>query len=219
MAVRDPQTGRFVAGDDLLPGVQHSYDAFDIQNVKVTMQGHQDLSSGNTLFEQFHSIEPLGGLGRNEVAELVALLRTYDVAPLAAGNAPGHLQTQWELSFDSSAHYLGQADDGDEVSDDDNVDSVTGLDREVADSVDVDVLAIMALGESSSYEDATNGTGGSGGPTSMTDHRLYRSWFGAGPTVDRHDELFYHAWLNTDGAASSRVTIMDQYIWDVVEVD
>lgn len=188
------------------------YDDLDVQTVQVEAELQTDLGTGQTIVENFHSIEPLGGLARDEIAELVTLNRVITARPQGSPSDDRTATAEWETSFDSSAHFINEGTE--EISEQD-VEGITGLDRRTADGVDVDVLLNDIVTVVGPWEDETNGTGGAAGTARDRTVIPYRDWYGEGPTTDRHDEIFYHLFLDMFGAQNVNINLVDQYVWDV----
>lgn len=192
-------------------GRSSSYDDLEVENVEVTLEmdtGNDSVGSNQqgTVF----SFEPLGGLSRGEAAELVAVHETM-MGWAEDQVAAGHQEGGWEVSFDSSFHLLGPAGDlGDELTQTSDLgDFGTGIGSMTGQTIDPDILRFLYwAGDNSS------------GVQNYTETNIfpYRQLYGAGPTVDRHDEIFYHAQVYTDDDMAFSHSLSHQYIWDVFEI-
>lgn len=188
-----------------------SYDDLDVQLVTGAFVMAQTATVSNQEFEQSETIDPVGGLARGEVAELVAIdAQFYVIHRGGTPTAQNFGQFQYELTSDSE--FRGSKADRLEETD---VDGVSDLDRETFTEVDVDRLLRGMIGGSAAPLDTTNGAGA--GPANMSDRITipYRDWFGGGPTYDRHNELFLHALLDETGAAILDLGWEIQIWWDV----
>lgn len=212
-ARRDPQTGQFVS-TDAEDVVSAAYEDFDVQWLSNRVDVQSDMSTGNHLIEPWQRAEPLGGLTRDELAELVAFEVDAVVDPRGdAGTNSGKVQMRGELSLDSTAHLcdlpaLGTLDE--------NIDGVTGLDRasRVLES-EPDIVDVWTV-RGSERADATNGLGFTG------DREYYafvplRARFGRGPVLDRHSEVFLHIWVELMSSGQPDIWQDVRLVWDVFD--
>lgn len=191
-----------------------NYEDLEVQHEVILNRYRSDLSGGNTQFEPLHSFEPLNGLARDEVAELVAIYITQDSRPSFTQGSENTLQEEWELSFDSDAHL--QQEDTDETED---FEGLTGFDLNVLNLLDIDVLWQNYRTFQAQILSGSDSAGAGGAKSSRTaDYIPYRAWFGQGPITDRHDELFVHFRIQNQafdafGRTETRMTLW----WDVFD--
>lgn len=209
MAARDPSTGQFIpAGAARTKDA--AYEDFDIQQVHVEISTGAGLGSAITTFEDWHTSEPLGGLQRDELAELVALMVDVYNEPEGSAEVAGRVGVRGELSLDSDPH-LVDLDDAVLTSD---VDGITDLDRRVWElESDPDVLdRWMTYGVN--HDDETNGLSNSS-ETVYSRTYAYRPVFGRGPVLDRHSDLHWHIDLDTNGDPRHKLSWFTTFVWDV----
>lgn len=209
---RDPETGRFVAvGGD----VDAAYEEFDIQRVTLLTEYNTDMSTGESSIDDYHTVEPLGGLGRRELAELVIAIIDHRVGGTSAGTGGDELEETIEMSLDST----GQLTDVDDLGvTTENVESITGLDRHAVDlESEPDILDVSRITHANPIDD-TNGNAAAYTTTRQA-FIPYRPWFGQGPVLDRHSDLHWHLFLQRTGADLGN---LDSYydvtlVWDVFD--
>lgn len=190
------------------------YDDYDVQTVVVEMQPQQDIGAGSTVHDNVFSFEPLGGLARDEIAELVALTESTSTHPRVTDvEDPAETHTRWEVSFDSRSQLVDGSQSNVERLED--LDGVLGADVLVGQKVDVDILRRFSLGACSSHSDDTAGEGGPGAASNDFEIIPYRQVYGSGPTVDRHDEIYYHVRQRTNGSGAAQIGVEHTYVWDV----
>lgn len=214
MPHRDPDTGQFVAGD---PGRTRdaAYGDFDIQTFRTLANPNSALTSGIATFENWETFEPLGGLTRDELAELVYL--DVSVHPKAApvADEEGHWSTAWEFSLDNDP----KAIDHDDSVDTADVDGVSGMDRDTWNiETDPDILDVA----SASVMAAVDETSGPGAGTAVPYDRTYdfRAMFGRGPVLDRHSDLHVHLESDLSGdGIRGQMSYRLALIWDVFARD
>lgn len=196
-------------------GRASEYSEFDIQTTKAELEIQGDFAGGGNELDQVLTIEPAGGLQRNEVAELVAL---YETIYFAQEASPGELENEvlfeYELSTDPNLRVI---QGGSELSSSTDLGGTTGLDGNFADTVDPDVLRVNAWGGASMSQDETNGAGAAGINAHDWEIIPYRQVFGTGPVFDRHDNLHYHMHMFADVEALGQGGVMHTYVWDVTE--
>lgn len=218
MAARDPQTGQFVSTEDM-----NSYDGLDIEVVSAILDSDAtELTVGSGKIEPLFSWEPLGGLSRDEVAELVTLVAVVSLSLNSdvGTDDPAHMTADWELSFDSTATTLRLAAGQPDVTEAD-VGGITGVDSRSTRVVDFDVLDFGMASAANPYNNATDGTGGGADSTHLAYSKPFRSWYGGGPVVDRHDELFVHVGFLrelTSAGIDFKLAMKYHLAWDVFEV-
>lgn len=193
-------------------GATGGYDEFEHQHVTLAIDDDTGSGTGsNVNVNNAHSIEPLGGLGRDEIAELVALHeRLFIWGEDAVAN--GHFEGGFEVSSDTQAHFLGPAGLGSDFGDElvRNQDAVqSGTDTITADTMDIDVLRTIVWA----------GGSFSGSATALEGRELieYRDEFGTGPEFDRHDNINYHLQFYVDDDMGFTIWLNHHYVWDVFE--
>lgn len=212
MPHRDPETGQFVGGD-AEDRVSFAYQDFDVQHERVRFNPTDTLAGGLNVFEDFHEFEPLGGLQRDELAELVALYVDVALFPSPVADDEGHLRTHWELSMDSSSQLVDPAAGSTES----DIDGVTGADRTVWSlESDPDILDVAAVAYVSGFDEVDGA--GMAGTESYQRSYLYRPWAGRGPVVDRHTNFHVHMEEALVGDSTrGQVHAYYQLIWDVFD--
>lgn len=211
MPTRDPQTGKFVSGS-----TNTAYDDYDVQHTVVEFSPDQTVGAGTTRVEPALSFEPLGGLGRNEVAELVAVLRHISVfAQDSGGASASNANVAMEWSFDSTAHFLQSTDS--EMERINDAEGVAGLNILRGEGADIDVLDHYRRGTTTAAHDSTNGGVTGGGHYADWELIPYRNEFGQGPTADRHDEIFGHGVIEHISNCDVQFVDRRSWVWDVVE--
>lgn len=188
------------------------YDDFEIQHEVVINRYRTDMAGGNTQFEPLHSFEPVNGLARDEVAELVALsIQQYSTSGETSAN--DRVQEEWELSYDSNAHL--QQEDTNETED---FEGLTGFDVNTLNILDIDVLWHWYRGVQSQIISGSDSAGAGPMSQDMVEWVPYRPWFGVGPTADRHDELFLHFRVQNDTIDTPlRTETRLVLVWDVFD--
>lgn len=208
---RDPSTGQFVPQSAAeADRTSFGWSDFDHQHSVLRLQGQQDLAAGNTQFDAFESLEPLGGLARDEVAELVGVeITTLSKGDLQVDNA-GTVGYRVEVSLDSTSQLSFLDLDGDN-----DRGGITGFDPGFIQIVDPDILWSYTIAATAGFEDTLNGT--SAGPTDDLEYRTipFRSIYGEGPVMDRHDEIFWHIFIFTPGGAPHEIVEDVHWVWDV----
>lgn len=218
MASRDPETGQFVSGAAGLPGYQN----LEIQLVENSLSAQSDLLSGTTFLPQWDSFEPVGGLQRDERAELVGIrgVEVLEHSAIGGNDQPGGMALGYELSMDPER--FGGRDSADEQ----DIQGVTGIDKAILVAVEPDIVRIDHFNVSNEFDsvDSTNGTGTGGGGTT-TDRRIVdwnlRDQYGRGPVLDRHDQLYMHSTLRKTGDSNSNYDFHVIYLlaWHVTEAE
>lgn len=193
------------------------YDDFEVQNVVTGIDTDSaTITDAQEVFEGFNRFEPLGGLSRGEVAELVhcSVQVTASVPNSSDSATVAWVEVSSETSFDSIPHLLPiTADDVSET------DVITGLDARNVDITDPDPLLDHGISVSSVSLDDVNGSGSGGYAESMGYDIPFRAQFGHGPTVDRHDQLFTHIGYQSFGTAQPDFRYFERLnlVWDVQE--
>lgn len=213
MAARDPRTGQFVSSS-AADEISFAAEDLDYQHIATRAEFRSDIGSGDNLFDPWTSWEPLGGLTRDELAELVLLVVRAAVSTNdSAGNDKARVTTEWELSSQSSVQMIDPDDPGNRQSD---VDGVTGLDRADWDvESDPDILDHWNV-SATVMEDETDGVGLADRGDYFAVHPL-RQWYGRGPVYDRHSELFLHMWEQIAGSPQVDMEVRISLAWDVFD--
>lgn len=210
MPTRDPQTGQFVSGE------AGGWNNLEPQFVSTTLDVKNDAAAGGYTHEQYQSFEPLGGLQRNEFAELVAIIGTESARADAIGgnDIPGSCAFHYELSLDPEMF------GGREEVTSENIDGVTGIDTSAVVAVEPDILRHGHLRVSAGFNDTVNGPGGGGHVHAdrPVDHN-YRDLLGGGPVLDRHDQLYQHVDRSHVGDTNASYSLHTDWtlFWNVFE--
>lgn len=213
MPHRDPQTGQFVGST-----ASQNYTDFDIQQVVTSATSNNtEITDMQQTFDNFNSIEPAGGLARDEVAELVlAIIDVSMAVPTISASGTSTVEIGSEVSADSEPHLLVAMNDGVSES---NVDGVTGFDARNVAKVDLDPLYHHTVTGSADSADTTNGVGIGGANSHMQRRLPYRNMFGHGPEFDRHDQINWHLSYQAEGSANPgfRYAERTTLVWDVYD--
>lgn len=212
MVTRDPTTGKFVSDGQSTVNGDFCYDDLEIQNVSTNLMFKQDIAAGSSQHDQINSVEPSDGLARNEVAELVAAtvnvesaVRTTDITSPTWANA--HVSVTTDPTDDSHGTQETEQDHG----------GVTGFDVARGSHLDPDHLYHYQESFSSAVEDSAAGTFDSGNGDGHVLQLPYRSLFGEGPVYDRHDTIYWHAWIDNIGSATGEIQEETTLYWLVYE--
>lgn len=196
-----------------------SYDNYEIQTIVTGLQTDEvNITDALEKFPQFNTFEPLGGLARNEVAELVSMTGLAAVGIPATSDAAAGTQAyvHSELSLDPETSTMpilaGDVTESDK-------DGVTGVDARNVSITDPDTVHSHSLYAEARSLDDTNGSGAGGTGDTLEYQTAFRPLFGHGPTVDRHDNLFVHLGYDSAGTAQPRLKYYDKMtlVWDVRE--
>lgn len=199
----------------------NGYDDLEVQTVNTQMFTNSGtITDALEEFAQFNTFEPVGGLSRNEVAELVYLQTNVSLQITGTSDATAgcHAHVLGELSSDPelNATFLNASDRSEQ-----DVDGITGVDAYNNVSNDPEVLQSHAVGAHAESLDDTNGSGSGASGSTLSYDRPYRKMFGHGPTFDRHDDIFVHLGYNSEGTSQPDVEYYDKMtmVWDVREID
>lgn len=163
------------------------------------------------MVEQVNQIEPAEGCGRNELAELVAVSvdaeaipETTDVTDPAWGQVHMNVTSDpiWDHGTDSTEK---------------DVDGITGLTTHTGQKTDCDQLYHYHEAYSTAFSDTTNQY--AGGANGNGDRWLmpFRDVFGQGPVYDRHDNIYWHAYIDTNGSAAGEFAEEATFYWLIHE--
>lgn len=194
------------------------YDNLEIQILDNELNVQSDATSAKYEAPQYVSVEPLGGISRGEVAELVGIIGQVSAySESIGGNTdPGSCRFEYSLSLDP------EINGGRVASNEKDIDGQTGIDVNEVNAVDPDLLQNYVLAPSNEFNelDTTNGVGTGGGGTTFVSYDVqldYQSLFGGGPVLDRHDRLYQHANLTLVGDTNSEYSLLvrQNLLWDV----
>lgn len=192
-----------------------AWDELEHQIFTVEVEVNEsDWGTGLGLWQPVITIDPVDGLERDEVAELVALEYVMVLSDNKAHTDEARIRSGFEVSLEPTAKILpvvsntfsqtqtfdkaptdgGTAQVG--LSPGTNIDSSTGGEDQGG-ILDTDVLMWDSMRTWNGAQDTTTGAG-AGGENRSTHHKLinYRDEFGRGPEVDRHNNLFVHALMD-----------------------
>lgn len=192
-------------------GVNDEWEGFEKQHSRLRFSATDgNLGSGQTVFEQFHSIDPAGGLDRDELAELVSMVVKVRLQTYANEDETHRARFEREITSEPESKYL---DDDQAVSEDD-VDNVSGADRDIwEEEVDPDILDFYAI-NSFSDDRTTEGSSAFSEPHQFKVN--FRDWYGKGPVYDRHDTIYWHLQEFMNGApANLRLDESVLMVWDI----
>lgn len=196
------------------------FEGLDIQVMDVDFKVQSDTTTGVYNVPQYDSFEPLGGLSRDERAELVAIVGQVAASHEAIGgnDIPGSCKFEWEFTLDP------EINGGHAASQEQNVDGITGLDVVSVNRDDPDQLQnyVLRVGNIFGQYDATAGAGSGGGASIYSSYDVqldFRNLLGGGPVLDRHDQLYQHASVELFGDTNSEYVLSTRQtlFWDVTE--
>lgn len=196
---------------------QDGYDELEVQTVNTQMfTDAANITDALEEFDQFNTFEPVGGLDRSEIAELVYVQTNVSMQITGSNDAAAgvHAHVLSELSSDPelNATFLNASDRSET-----DVDGVTGVDAYNNVSNDPEVLQSHAVGAHAESLDDTNGSGSGASGSVLSYDRPYRQVFGRGPTFDRHDDIFVHLGYNSEGTTQPDVEYYEKMtmVWDI----
>jgi len=213
-----------------------------VGRAELNVSDSSNVPAGNNigaLVESFAQIDPAGGLGRGEVAELVAMRCTMQVRSSTpdTDQAPVKLQGELEYSLDSEAHVvsLGTQTSG-------TSSTVTLENRATSDDIDMEQshAVVDDYAEYLAFLKRTDATGAYGNDSTDTEadyggaqnydqdtvERHFREEFGQGPELDRHNEIHLHGailenissnWTTLAKVPKPAINTQFEFIWDVFE--
>lgn len=190
-------------------GINEAYEDFEHQHVSYIVDSDTGATTGSNVQTDLLTPEPVDGLQRGELAELVALIETVfswseDVV------ASGHYEGGFEVSADADIHFLGPAGLGDTDVLQRQTDGIqTGTDAVTGEDLEPDVLRVIPFGGTA--------TGSGGMNTDRRDAINYREIMGGGPVFDRHTDLHYHLQWYKDDDFGASVWLQHHFVWDVFE--
>lgn len=201
-------------------GVSNRFNEY--QNDQFFIRHEVDGRDGNVTSERKIQIDPLEGLDRNEIAEIVAMEFTANLSSRDGVDANSELSNlRADISFSVNQVADFQTDEQDvrtEVLEDDSG-AETALDAQVGS--DTNLLYYFNLEANAGYRNSTDGNGGPGsihGPLSET--KNFRDLLGGGPVLDRFDEIVVRHQIRSDdytGIAVSEVKGQFYYVTEEEE--
>lgn len=196
---------------------QSGYDELEVQTVNTQMfTDAVNITDALEEFAQFHTFEPVGGLDRSEIAELVYLQTNVSMQITgsndAAAGVHAHVLSEFSSDPELNATFLNASDRSEA-----DKDGVTGVDAYNHVSNDPEVLQSHAVGAHAESLDDTNGSGSGASGSVLAYERPYRQVFGRGPTFDRHDDMFIHLGYNSEGTTQPDVEYYESMtlVWDI----
>lgn len=207
------------------PGRDQAYDDFEVQHFMHTYK-NSNAVSGNSTVGGSGRWEPVGGLTRDEVAELVARVDNGIFAFQHAGasqNSVIHARYELSLSPDPQVTSVGL------INAFAPADDTTGFEQNIgpADGLEVsyegdgvianDVLVFHFLHQFNHVSDTAAGVGAGG--TMHMPHKdfNFRGMYGTGPIIDQHDTLYEHVDVDMDNPTDSFLYVNQSLVWDVQE--
>lgn len=162
--------------------------------------------------------EPIGGLERGEIAELLAIRLYCEAYTNSTQTADGAVRGSVEISREPVFQTL----DGDQITT--GTGSLDGLNYQVVgpgETFEPDVLARAQSMGFSPFSDGSSGVGGGGSTTQGVYEMDFMETFGSGPLFDRNDEFFQHVnWIQWNVAdAALHVDWFYEMYWGVHEVE
>lgn len=193
------------------------WDNLTKQTSRVRLDWDSSQAGGMSTLENFHTIDPAGGVDRGKVVELVRMY-VHAEGYVTSGSDDLRVTTGWELTTDNVAKFIDQNDAESST----DYDGITGLNKYVwQDDEDPGTLDVWTQSMYQAFEDETNGTGG-GAFLEDYDHTVnFRDEYGiTGPIFDQHDTINLHAraFANANAGAEFDVTMhFDWLEWKVEE--
>lgn len=209
MPHRDPQTGQFLAETER----GDSWEGFDKQSLRMVYEISSTAATGPNVAEDWFVTEPSGGLRRNQLAELVALLVKVSGRVFTQSNPLFHGHVVRELTTRADSQYLETEDRQRET------DVVSGINRETwEEEEDPDLIDLVTV-NSEHRQDASNGLAAFDAAGPLEYAVPFRGMFGQGPVYDRHTDLHWHILFNIAAGSSAGATINEEVtlVWDVFE--
>lgn len=163
----------------------YEYDNLEVQTVHVKHEFPTDEVTGeidSALLPNSASFDIAGGLSRDEIAELVQVRVGATAVVFGATETVDAFAQFWgELSTEPKM--LNEAElSGTNTDPEGDASSITNP----------EVIDVIQMAASASFEDSTSGVGGGGDPGEYTEVINYREAFDSGPTFDRHNDLWVH---------------------------
>lgn len=200
------------------------YDGLDVQFINANTS--HNVNDTDALLR--NQVEPVdGSLGRNEVAELVAVKASPWIFVGTSDNlSVGH--GRYQLGTDPKPHFnqghfgFGEpASSQVEVLDTDGPGTITetDLNGNIVEDVENEIWLQTQPHNNGSLSDDVNGLG-AGGTMHMAHVDIhFREMFGKGPVLDRHHDIYEVMTLEKTGEAGGAVSIYRnvQLYWDVQE--
>lgn len=233
MVKRDPETGKFVSDDGSVMGqerVLQYNDDIVVQNLPARIGLDSEESGAGQVNNNFRwSVEPAGGLDRNQRAELVALrssfmgwLRDSRDWTDTGDTEPGYMDITTQIGATDDWHT--DEDDGK------NPTSMTRSNNNASGDmtllqgnyVDNDVFWFDRYAYHGPFNDTVNGTGGGTSPVQEESVINYIGDLGlsTGPILDDFDEFGFVMDTQLDNITNlPRLQWNVQAFWNVFEVD
>lgn len=228
MSARDPETGQFVGSD----GSDVDYSDFEFQHFEVAQRS--DPGGGQSIDDyasaSFDPLASIGGLGNNEVAELVAF--ELEVALIADDTGPGNQDVATvgkmagvmgaNLSTDSEGDLLRPDTNGNmDVNGLDSLGDTDGSDTSLNGEERVEGRRFQLFSAQCGvpFDDVNNSLGGNYQSESGHYDRNYRTLTGRGPVLDYSDEMvIVNRTQVGDTVIGVDAEIRGSLVWDVAEV-
>jgi hypothetical protein len=162
--------------------------------------------------------EPVAGLERGEIAELLSVRLTTEAYVNSTSTADGAVRGSVEISREP----VFQTVDGDQIVT--GTGSNDGLNYQVVgpgQTLEPDVLARAQSMGFAPFQDSASGVGGAGSTTQGRFEMDFLETYGSGPLFDRNDEFYTHVgWTqwNVDDAALHVDWYLDM-AWGIHEVE
>lgn len=194
------------------------WDNLTKQKVRLELNHDGTQNGGSSTVEDFFTIDPAGGVDRGKIQELVRMRLFATARPRSQGAADASGWVVYEVTTDPESSYV----DPNDAESTDDVEGITGLNRDVwQDDEDPGTLDIFRLNYQGSWDDDTNGNGGSAQVTEYEHSVGFRDEYGiTGPLFDTHDRINVHlrAFANSDMAVDADLFMsLDWLEWQVEE--
>lgn len=211
-------------------GGKAGYSDLEHQHEYVEIRTTADYDGTNTgeddlTIPQLTVIEPLGGLGRDELAELVAVVHETLITSRTsnAGTVPADTHAYFEVSLDPTIQASRYDPEGniqytDEFQLDGDGDGTDDTFIRTGPSlVDPDIMWTAEAQHFPASEDAPSGSGWGGFTTYDKTTLDFQDLLGGGPVLDRHNEVYFHGSLGGHGSAIQAAQHRVRMYWNVFQ--
>lgn len=228
MPTRDPETGKFVAGEASSTLDYYSDLEVQVLQYRGVWQGGADAGTDSTFTIEYPEEDVAGGLDNDELAELVGFRRTVNTSihrGSGAQSAPAEaiIEASFGANLSGDEHPIGVAAEEQVLTDSErDIDDSGALDirANVGSTMEPGVFDVHVANPAIGWSDATNGTGGGTDTDLETVSVNYRNLAGHGPVLDANDGLSRSEYWSMEGIGES-LTLEAKYLlfWNVEEME
>lgn len=194
----------------------------DLTKQKYAFRHDLDMStqdaSGNIKFTPLGGTTVAGGIERNEVAELVALIPMYEQFQVREGDNQGTTPGSAYCELEFYRHPSNFNNSNVDYTVDDTAFSYSRA-TELANN---DLLYFNLLTLTTAFNDTVNGTGGGGDSGGRTQTPLlFRDWFGRGPLFYDDDNVTVGGYMDWTQVDNQKLSVLGEYhaYWDTFEME